>query len=133
MAFAPAQVRRPRLFRWGDAVVILSVLLLTGIGFFLLIADAKPGASAVITTPEGEITWDLRQDNTWELIGRDGISVVIEVMEGRIRFRSSGCPDHLCVHSGWLSREGQSAACVPAGIALRIADGAENDVDIMTG
>lgn len=113
---------RPSLFRWGDAVVILAVLLLAGASFFLLIAGSRPGASAVITTPEGEITWELSRDNTWELTGRDGIPVVIEAADGRIRFYSSGCPDQICVHSAWLSREGQSAACIPAGIALKITD-----------
>ena len=124
---------RPSLFRWGDAVVILAVLLLAGASFFLLIAGSRPGASAVITTPEGEITWELSRDNTWELTGRDGIPVVIEAADGRIRVYSSGCPDQICVHSGWLSREGQSAACIPAGIALKITDGSGGDVDMMTG
>ena len=124
---------RPFLFRWGDAVVILAVLLLAGASFFLLIAGSRPGAAAVITTPEGEITWELSRDNTWELTGRDGIPVVIEAADGRIRFYSSGCPDQICVHSGWLSREGQSAACIPAGIALKITDGSGGDGDMMTG
>ena len=124
---------RPSLFRWGDAVVILAVLLLAGASFFLLSAGARPGAAAGITTPEGEITWELSRDTTWELTGRDGIPVVIEAADGRIRFYSSGCPDQICVHSGWLSREGQSAACIPAGIALKITDGSGGDVDMMTG
>ena len=122
---------RPSLFRWGDAVVILAVLLLAGASFFLLIAGSRPGASAVITTPEGEITWELSRDNTWELTGRDGIPVVIEAADGRIRFYSSGCPDQICVHSGWLSRAGQSAACVPAGVALRLVGGTQG-VDAVT-
>lgn len=109
---------RPSLFRWGDAVVILAVLLLAGASFFLLIAGSRPGAAAVITTPEGEITWELSRDNTWELTGRDGIPVVIEAADrGGIRFYSSGCPDQIASTAGWLSREGQSAACIPAGIA----------------
>ena len=40
---------RPFLFRWGDAVVILAVLLLAGASFFLLIAGSRPGAAAVIS------------------------------------------------------------------------------------
>lgn len=124
---------RLSLFRWGDAVVILAVLLLAGVSFSLLIAGSRPGVAAVITTPEGEITWELSRDNTWELTGRDGIPVVIEAADGRIRFYSSGCPDQICVHSGWLSREGQSAACIPAGIALKITGGSGGDVDMMTG
>lgn len=36
--------RRLRLFRWGDAAVILAVLLLAGASFFLLFAGAQPAA-----------------------------------------------------------------------------------------
>ena len=63
---------RPSLFRWGDAVVILAVLLLAGASFFLLIAGSRPGASAVITTPEGEITWELSRDHAGGRCGRGG-------------------------------------------------------------
>lgn len=125
--------RRPRLFRWGDAAVILAVLLLAGASFFLLFAGAKPGSQAVITTPEGEITWDLSQDHSWKITGRDGIPVTIEASGGRIRFQTSGCPDQICVHSGWLSRKGQSAACIPAGIAVKITGGQGDGVDAVVG
>ena len=124
---------RPSLFRWGDAVVITAAA--PGREPAISRKKLAPASrrTARITTPEGEITWELSRDNTWELTGRDGIPVVIEAADGRIRFYSSGCPDQICVHSGWLSREGQSAACIPAGVALKITRGSGGDVDMMTG
>lgn len=39
--------------------------------------------------------------------------VVLETENGTIRFFESDCPDAVCVHTGALSRAGESAACVP--------------------
>lgn len=117
-----APVRRV-LLRRGDllvagAVLCLALVLLLGIRLF-----ARPGAAAVVTTADGSFTMPLDQDTTRDLTGKDGIHVTLEVAGGQIRFAASDCPDKVCVHSGWLSRSGQSAACVPAGVAVRITGG----------
>ena len=66
---------------------------------------------------------------------KDGLTVQLAVEEGRIRFLSSGCPDKVCVRSGWLSRTGQTAACLPAGVVVRVqaADDAGSAVDMVAG
>lgn len=58
---------------------------------------------------------------------------IIQVERGRIRYLSAGCPDALCVSSGWLSKPGDTAACLPARTVVaiegvRLADG----VDVQT-
>ena len=124
--------RRPALLRRGDLLVAGAVLFAAAallIGMRLL---SRPGAAASVTTPDGAFTLALDSDTTRELTGRDGIRVVLRVQDGKIRFDSSGCPDKLCVHTGWLSRSGQSAACLPAGIAVRIAGG-ESPIDAVAG
>ena len=92
----------------------------------------RPGTRAEITTPEGVLTLSLEEDQTREITGRDGIRVVIRIEDGRACFEESGCPDQICVHSGWLSSTGQSAACVPAGVALRIIGGEDDGLDAVT-
>ena len=109
--------------RRGDWLIIGAVALAAAVAFLATRLTARPGVSAVITTPEGEITLDLSREETREFTGRDGLRVVIRVQGNRVRFESSGCPDQVCVHSGWLDKAGQSAACVPAGIALRVSGG----------
>ena len=41
-------------------------------------------------------------------------TVHIEVKDGAARFVDSPCPDHLCEGYGWLSRQDDWAACLPA-------------------
>jgi hypothetical protein len=48
--------------------------------------------------------------------------VVFEVRDGAAAFIYSTCPDQVCVHTGWLSRPGHIAACLPNGLLL-VVDG----------
>ena len=123
---------RPALLRRGDLLVAGIVLLAAAALLIDMRLLSRPGASAVVTTPGGSFTLALDSNTTRELTGRDGIRVALRVHDGKIRFDSSGCPDKLCVHTGWLSRSGQSAACLPAGIAVRI-EGGESPIDAVAG
>lgn len=114
----------------GGGVLLLAVALL--LGLHLLV---KPGGEAVVTTPDGETVLSLNRPGTYAFAGKDGLTVQLAVEEGRIRFLSSGCPDKVCVRSGWLSRTGQTAACLPAGVVVRVqaADDAGSAVDMVAG
>ena len=41
-------------------------------------------------------------------------TIHLEVKDGAIAFVDSPCPDHLCEGYGWLSRQDDWAACLPA-------------------
>ena len=114
----------------GGGVLLLAVALLLGLHLL-----AKPGGEAVVTTPDGETVLSLNRPGTYAFVGKDGLTVQLTVEEGRIRFLSSGCPDKVCVRSGWLSRTGQTAACLPAGVVVRVqaADDAGSAVDMVAG
>ncbi|OEF98653.1 NusG domain II-containing protein [Desulfuribacillus alkaliarsenatis] len=58
---------------------------------------------------------DLHKIKDSKIVQIEGaITVVIEAQPGRIRFQSSECPDQVCVHTGWLTQQGQLAACLPS-------------------
>lgn len=123
---------RVRLFRRGDLLIAGAALALALgmlIGGKLL---QRPGKTAVITAPEGEFTLSLDTPVIRVVEGKNGIILTIEVSDGRIRVKDSGCPDQICVNSGWLSSAGQTAACVPAAVAVRVT-GDRADVDIVAG
>jgi hypothetical protein len=57
---------------------------------------------------------------------------------GRIRFAAADCPDKVCVRTGWISRSGQIAACVPGHLIIKIeGSGSQptgpDDVDVIVG
>lgn len=84
-------------------------------------------AVAVVSGAQGEIV-RVRLDGENE--GRDlpvSEHVTLRVEPGRICFTQSDCPDGLCVKSGWLSRPGETAVCLPERITIRVIG--EGDMD----
>ena len=55
-----------------------------------------------------------------EFDGYDDIHAVIYVQHGSISFKSSECPDKICVNTGILSEPNHSAVCLPARISVLI-------------
>lgn len=116
------------LWRWPDGVIAVIVLAIAaGIWWLSLSGDA--GKTAVITTPDSTKTLSLAEDAELSIEGRDGYTVTLQIKDGQCRFLSADCPDQVCVHSGWLTHSGETAACVPAGVVLQIAG--EPDIDGM--
>lgn len=50
--------------------------------------------------------------------------------DGSIAFEESDCPDKVCIRAGKLSRVGQSAACLPNKITLKIVADGRRDSDM---
>ncbi len=126
--------KKPRVLglRRGDILLAAGLCAVVVLLFGGRALWTKPGTQAVLTTPAGERTLDLSADASFSVEGKGGIAVVIRVENGAVRFESSGCPDQICVHSGWLRDAGDAAACLPAGVALRVAGG-EQPVDAVAG
>lgn len=124
-----------RLFYTGDLAVFLTILLLAVGSFFLV--NAKPSGEklvAVVTQNGAELyRIDLEEatDRTELEIGGNYHELLV-AENGRIRFEQADCPDRICVKTGWISRPGQVAVCVPAGVIVKITgdSGEEEEIDI---
>ena len=46
---------------------------------------------------------------------------IIEIRHGRARFVRSPCSEKICIKAGWLTRGGDTAACVPNGVLVSVA------------
>lgn len=114
----------------GDWWIIGAAAVLV-LALWLWPRSAESAATVTVTTPTEEFTLPLSRDTRLTLTGRGDIQVTVEIAGGAVRFSQSGCPDRLCVDSGWLSSPGTGAACVPAGILLRL--NAEGEVDAVAG
>ena len=114
--------------RIGDRWILAAVLLVA-LGLALpRLWFSESGYQAVVTTPFETHTLSLKTDQTLTLVGRDDMAITLEVKNGAVQFVASDCPHHLCVHTGALQQVGASAACVPAGITVRVI-GQSGEVD----
>lgn len=68
-----------------------------------------------------------------ETVTIEGAVVNVIEIDGRtVRFAESTCPDQVCVHTGELTRAGQTAVCLPNRVIVRLT-GAEAEVDAIVG
>lgn len=93
---------------------ILLLALLLG-AFFLL----KQGSDACVAalSIDGSLveTYDLKKERNRLIDLREtyAVPIILEIRDGAICFHESVCPDHICENYGFLSREGETAVCMP--------------------
>lgn len=119
--------------RYGDYLVLIVVLVSALVMLIVSFQQETPNKIAVIIQEGVEIKRiPLDKDDDLQSIPYTGdYPGIIEAVAGRIRFREAHCPDQVCVQTGWISRNGQIAVCLPAHILIRIEGGDEpSDVDI---
>jgi hypothetical protein len=110
---------RIALTRADWLAVILAAALLPGL-YLRYWGDHGPAAMVRISASgQPDISVPLDTNHRFAVHGPLGDSV-IEVRDGRVRFVSSPCRGKQCVHSGWLSRAGELAACLPNGVMVSI-------------
>ena len=111
------------IVRPADALVVAVAAMLVGAAWASLWGGGGPAEYAQVSAPgASDRRLDLALETTLEVRGRLGPSR-LEVRDGRVRFVDSPCVGRLCVHSGWLSRSGQVAACLPNGIVVEVTGG----------
>lgn len=107
------------LIRRGDWLVLaIGLAFVSGLAMHYWLG--KPGQRLLIKRG-GEVfmTASLAQAFSVNVPGPLGITQV-EVLNQRARVRSDPSPRQLCVHQGWISREGEAAICLPNQVSVEI-------------
>lgn len=102
--------------------IVLACLLLMQAWLYMQFWNGHAGsADSALITSLGRAPQELslRRDQVLRINGPLGDSVV-EVQGGRVRFRDSPCRGKQCVHSGWLNRAGDFAACLPNRVSVTL-------------
>ena len=104
------------------AAVLLAAAALGG--YYLVRQANRPDKVAHLvygTLERAQTDIDLREDADYSFQS-NGYEIHLQVRDGAIAFVDSPCPDHVCEDFGWLSRPGQWACCVPAGVFVTIEE-----------
>ncbi len=123
---------RPVWLRRGDVAAACAVLVTALLAAVFLWVRSAPASQVSVQYPDGHIErYSLYEPRNIEIRGNDDIVLTVEIQNGRACVRESACHDQVCVHSGWLSRNGQTTACLPAGVSVQII-GESDTVDGVT-
>lgn len=119
-----------KFFKKTD-LIIIAVLLLIGAGGFAFYYLRPAGGSL-----KAEVSFNSEIIATIPLSGAEREvpvpgheNVVLKAGEGKVAFIESDCPDKVCVHTGTLKKSGQSAACLPNRIIVRVVSEKGNELD----
>lgn len=128
-----------KLFRKTDILVIAAIIAAAAV-IWMLYSNAVSGRPV-----KAEIYYYSDLVDTVELVPGQEKTIPVQHNEnvvlqldgdGSIRFIRSDCPDKVCIRTGRIYLAGQSAACLPNGIVVKVvpADGwKEGDPDIVIG
>ena len=124
--------------RWPDAVVAAAVVLLAAACAWMIWRGAgQSGALEAVVSVDGseEFTTPLTGLNRVErTIQANGYTLKIILTDKEVWVEESDCPTQDCVHTGHISRSGQSIVCLPARVTVRLMGGTgEADVDAVIG
>lgn len=118
--------------KWGDVLVTITVVVAAVLLYYNFYEENSASKTAVIT--QNNVILDrIRLDQLTEhyTINYSGpYPGTIEAEHGKIRFSHAQCPDQVCVETGWITRPGEIAVCLPAGVIIKI-EGGDSDLDII--
>ncbi|HEX2925453.1 MAG TPA: NusG domain II-containing protein [Ruminiclostridium sp.] len=129
-----------KFFKKSDILVIL-VILASGAVLWAIYSNffaSKPAKAEIYykSLLVRTVTLDTGKDERFSIPQNKNV-VFHLASDGRIRFEKSDCPDKICIKTGWLGKVGQTAACLPNKIFLKIvqSDNARNDngIDMIIG
>lgn len=117
-------------FRKGDLIAIACVLALAGTLALVLLPRLSSGSDLMVEVYQnGRLIRQipLHEDASFTVSG--AYENTVQIKDGTVHVSEASCPGNDCVHSGRISRSGQSIICLPNKLEIRISG--EPEVDII--
>ena len=107
----------------NDIILIISLLLIAGIGMLYLFVFRGKGDTVRVTV-DGKVygTYSL-SENTEEDIctGEKGeCHNLLVIKDGKAYMKTATCPDGICVEHTPIFRDGESIVCLPNGVVITV-------------
>ncbi|MBI2780132.1 MAG: NusG domain II-containing protein [Gammaproteobacteria bacterium] len=102
----------------ADGVVVALALALLPYLYLTYWGSSTQGEEVrIMVSGKERMAVSLRQDRRLAVDGELGPSI-IDIHDGKARFTASPCRGKQCIHTGWLGRGGESAACLPNRVSM---------------
>jgi hypothetical protein len=128
-----------KFFKTTDILIVLAIVL-TGIcllNVYNYIYSNEPAKAEIYYKSElvKTVVLSTGVDKVFSIPQKEQVVFHIK-RDGSICIEESDCPDKICVKTGSISSIGQTVACLPNEIFMKIApikDDNDNDIDIIAG
>ena len=114
-----------------DALVALTVAVLAvACAWTVWGGQDESGALTAVVSVDGVETERLALEEAERTIQAGGYTLRLRLTETEVWVESSDCPTQDCVHTGQISRSGQSIVCLPARVIVRLEGGETVDTGV---
>jgi hypothetical protein len=111
-------------------IIFIVALLVAAVVFYVaynkIFAQNKDIYAEISVDGKAVKTVELYENQTFSL--DDMQNITFDVKNCAIAFVHSDCPDKICVKTGYIKKQGQTAVCLPNKTTLKIV-ARDNDVD----
>ncbi len=119
-----------------DIIIVAFILILAFVGWYWIYLrqkeqPKKPEVNATIFIKNNPIIiLPLKEgeERDIEIPGKESVLLHLS-NDGSIFFKKSNCPDQVCVKQGKLKISGQSAACLPNEVFIKVESAEEDDTE----
>ena len=109
-------MKRPMVIR--DIILVVALLAVAIVIIVITGSHGTEGSFVSVMLQNDEIArYSLSIDGIYAI---NGGTNTIEIKDGKVRMLEAQCPNHLCVHQGWISLEGQSIVCLPNKVTVSV-------------
>lgn len=107
--------------RYDAAVALLVALLAVAVALWFYLPKTQSGAMTVVISAGGQETERVSlSDFSGTTVTCNGYTLHIAADGDRVWVSHSDCPTQDCVHTGAISRAGQSIVCLPAQVIIHL-------------
>ncbi len=117
----------------ADLILLLAVLLIGAV--LALRALSSPTGACVHVRVDGTVVaaYSLSDARSEVIAGVNDGSNLLIIENGAAYVSQASCPDGLCIHTGRISKAGQSIVCLPNRVVIEIVSDGAGEVDAVTG
>ncbi len=103
------------------AIIAILIAVTLWAAWFVFLRPSPPAHTATIWV-DGRAIMEVELTTQYQYISLNylGMPVNFEVENGHIRFIDVTCPDEVCMNTGWLEIEGQTAICMPNRVSVTV-------------
>lgn len=109
-----------RFFKKSDLLLFLCVIFLSLLLLFVFFVSKEKGAEITVKVGSQTLgTYSLGEDREIPIITEHGRNTLV-IEGGYAYIKDADCPDRLCVHTGRISKTGESIVCLPHRVSVTV-------------
>lgn len=120
--------------RFDALVALIIALLAVAAALWFYLPRSQSGQLTVVISVAGEETRRVPlSDFTETTVTGGSYTLRVSIRDGGVAVTDSDCPTQDCVHTGVITRAGQSIVCLPAQVVVHLEGTAPDAPDVIVG